>query len=572
MNYLLPHYSLCEKNCSYNHTNFEEERIYCDCSFKNEFDLNREHETEIDFNENAVIQSQNGETNFPVLKCISVLGDSKRFKKNIAFYYMLIIIIIEIGLLIMTLLFGIKTFTLFFSNKICSNDIREDNNINNNDTIEINEKDKNKNNKYDYENIKTTQRILNSPPIKKNNEDNNEENNNDKNEIEFIPEEFIFLYFNDNDKGVRKQVDKKDIPFDINKNTKVLLQKMENVDYTIVKASGPFHEEQNLIEIIDNKGNNEEPVNINVESINETINDNNISEKIQNQNKLKENELITISEEKICKRENLKNYIINDIDEIEDNKNIEKDIKGSKGFLYEMKLEQRLLTKNYEFVIDKNKTNLLNLILTEILDKIYIIKNILFIRKYEIMYLYLSVYVLYHVILLTILAMLYDIKTIKNIWNKENYPGMGLYLGYGFLSLIISWFIYIIILCLLTIKGKYNEIINIKNSKKKTQENKIRLINKKYNSLLANMKIKLIVYYIIQFILIIAFFIYLVTLGAVYSGTMKKIFTSYGITILEAIILKIIYGLILGILRHYSLSNGKNGLYNVVLFFDKYLV
>ena len=82
MNYLLPHYSLCEKNCSYNHTDFEEERIYCDCSFKNEFDLNREHEAEIELNENAVIQSQNGKTNFPVLKCISVLGDSKRIKKK----------------------------------------------------------------------------------------------------------------------------------------------------------------------------------------------------------------------------------------------------------------------------------------------------------------------------------------------------------------------------------------------------------------------------------------------------------------------------------------------------------
>ena len=507
-----------------------------------------------------------------MLKCISVLGDSKRIKKNIAFYYILIIIIIEIGLLTMTLILGIKAFTSFFSNKICNNDIDENNN-DNNITVEMNEKDKNKNNnKYEDEIVKTTQRNLNAPPIKKNNEDNNEENNNDNNEIEFIPDEFIFLYFNDKDKGVRKQVDKKDIPFDINKNTKVLLQKMENVDYSIVKASGPFHEDQNLIEIIGNNNNNEEPVGINIESINETINENNAGgaqNQNQNQNKLNENELITISEEKIYKRENLKNYIINDMDEIEDNKDMEKD---SKGFLNEMKLEQRLLTKNYDFVVNKNQAGLLTLILTEILDKIYIIKNILFIRKYEIMYLYLSVYVLYHVILLTILAMFYDIKTIKNIWNKENYPGMGHHLGYGLLSLIISWVFYIIILCLLTIKGKYNEIINIKNSKKKNKENKIRLINKKYTSLLTNMKIKLIVYYIIQFILIVAFFIYLVTLGAVYSGTMKKIFASYGIAILEAVILKIIYGLVLGILRHYSLSNEKNGLYNVVLFFDKYIV
>ena len=561
MNYLLPHYSLCEKNCSYNHTDFEEERIYCDCSFKNEFDLNREHEAEIELNENAVIQSQNGKTNFPVLKCISVLGDSKRIKKNIGFYYMLVIIIIEICLLIMTLIFGIKAFVQFFGSKMHDNDVTE------NDAIEINEKDKD-NKKYEDEIIKTTQRALNAPPIKNNNNgENTGDNNNEKNEIEFIPEDFLFLYFNENDKGVRKRIEKNELPFNISPNTKVLLQKMENVDYSIVKASGPFHEEQNLIEVI---GNNEEPVNINIESINETINDNNISEKNQNQNKLNENGLITISEEKIYKKENLKDFIINENDEIVENKN--KEINTNKAFLNELKIEQRLLTKDYNFVVDKNESGLLSLILTEIFDKIYIIKNILFIRKFEIMYLYLSVYVLYHVILLTIIAMFYDINTIKNIWNKENYPGIGLHLGYGIISILISWIIYIVIMCLLTNRGKYNEIMNIKNSKKRKKGNKTQLINKKCNSLISKMKTKMIVYYIIQFILIVAFFIYLVTLCAVYSGTMTKIFSSYGIAILELIIIKIIYGLILAILRHSSLSNKKENLYNIVLFFDKYLV
>ena len=560
MNYLLPHYSLCEKNCSYNHTDFEEERIYCDCSFKNEFDLNREHEPEINLNENVVVLSQNGKTNFPALKCISVLGDSNRIKKNISFYYMLIIIIIEICLLVMTLLLGINSFTQFLRNKIYDCDVTE------NDKIEIIEKDKD-NKKYEDEIIKTTQRALNAPPLKKNNNDNNnEENNNEKNDIEFIPEEFLFLYFNDNDKGVRKQIEKNELPFNINPNTKVLLQKMENIDYSIVKASGPFHEDQNLIEVIDNT---EEPVNINIESINETINDNNINEKNKNQN----NELITISEEKIYKKEdNSKDYIINELDEIVENN--KKEIKTNKTFLSEIKLEQRLLTKDYNFTANTSGNVLLNLIITEIFDKIYIIKNILFIRKFEIMYLYLSVYVLYHVFLVTILGMLYDINTIKKIWNKENYPGFGLHLGYGLLSLLISWIIYIIIMCLLTNRGKYNEIMNIKNAKKikKGKGNKIQLINKKSNSLITKMKTKMIVYYIVQFLLIIAFFIYLVTLGAVYSGTMKKIFSSYGVAILEVIIIKILYGLVLAILRHSSLSNKKESLYNIVLFFDKYIV
>ena len=576
MNYLLPHYSLCEKNCSYNHTDFDEERIYCDCSFKSEFDLNREHDSILDINENAVIKSQNGETNFPVLKCISVLSDSKRIKKNIGFYYMLIIIIIEVALLIMTILFGYKSFKSFFSDKVCDNDITDHN-------IKVNNLDENEQKNTFDEIIKTSHR-LNAPPKKSNNgEEINEENNNNENndnngeninnnndEFEFIPEEFVFLYFNDSDKGVRKKVDRNMLPFTVKENTKILLQKMKNVDYEGVKASGPFHEDQNMIEI---EGGVEEKVNINIESINESLfdNDGNINEKNKITNKKNnEKELVTISEEKIYKRENIKIFKINEFDEMEEELNKEKEIKLN--LLDEMKVEQRLLTKNYDFVKDKNESGLFILILTEILDKIYLTRTILFIRKFDIMFLDLSVYALYHVILLNIIAMLYDIKTIKNIWNKENYPGFGLHLGYGLLSLLVTWVIYLIIMCLLTNKGKYNEILNIKNSKKKSKEKKTELINKKYEALISKMKIKLIIYYIVQFILIIFFFIYLLALGAVFPGTMKKIFASYGVAILEVIIIKILYGLILGVLRSVSLSGQKSGMYNIVKIFDKYIV
>ena len=567
MKYLLPHYSLCEQNCTYNHTDFEEERIYCDCSFKSEFDLNREHEAEVELNENVVTQSQDGNSNFPVLKCISSLGDSKRIKKNIAFYYMLIIIIIEICLLIMTIIFGINSFKYYFNNKVCDNDETE-----NDIELDVNEKKNNYN-----EIIKTTQRTLNSPPKRsngENEEDKKEENNKvinnepqneeNKNGIQFIPDDLLFLYFNDNDKGVRKKLEKNTLPFSINKGTKVLLQKMENVDYANVTANGPFNDNQNLIEIIDD---NENKIDINIESINESLFDNdNINEK--NKNKKNEKEIVMISEEKIYKRENLKNYIINDLDEIEE----DKDDKVNKGFFEEIQLEQRFLTKDYKFVNNKNENGLLIIILTEILDKFYIIKNILFIRKYDIMYLNLSIYVLYHIILLNILIMFYDIKTIKNIWNKENYPGIGFYLGYGIISILITWIIYIIITCLMTNKGKFNEIMNIRKSKKKGKETKAILINKKVDSLISKTKKKIIVYNIVQFILIVFFFLYSVTFCAVYSGTMTRVFTSYGIAILELIILKIIYGLILSLLRSYSLSNQKKGLYNFVLFFDKYLV
>ena len=157
--YLFPHYSLCEQNCTYNHTDFEEERIYCDCPLKTEFDVNREHTENIEININAITLSQDGETNFPVLKCLSVLKDSKRISKNIAFYYNLIIIILEVSLLISTIVIGLNSFKLYFENKICNINNLDDDNID----IEIKEKiDKN-----DF--IKTTERNINNPPKRENN-------------------------------------------------------------------------------------------------------------------------------------------------------------------------------------------------------------------------------------------------------------------------------------------------------------------------------------------------------------------------------------------------------------------
>ena len=86
------------------------------------------------------------------------------------------------------------------------------------------------------------------------------------------------------------------------------------------------------------------------------------------------------------------------------------------------------------------------------------------------------------------------------------------------------------------------------------------------------MKTKWIAYYIIQFKLIIFFFIYFVIFGAIYSVTMKRIFLTYGITLLKVLIIKIIYELVLGILRYISLSNKNIKIYNFILIFDKYIV
>ena len=544
INSLYPHYALCEQNCTYNHTDYTEERIYCDCTLKTEFDIKRNHPENVVINENAINLSQHGSTNFPVLKCISIWKDFKRILQTIPFYYHIAIFVVEIILLILTLAFGLKTMHSYFENRICNlNNVEEDNMI-----IEINEKNKIKNKKHKSGYIKTTERNLENPPKKNNIKNKDNVDNNDKNEVQFIPDEFIFLFFDNKAKGVRKKVEKKFIPFEINPNTKVLLQKMKGVDYTNVKATGPFKSNQNILELVES--NPEELI---------TVTEKNSQKNSENKP----------NQEAVYKKKEPKTYFINDNDELVEDKKYDVEIEDL-TCLDKFKIEQRLLRKEYEIAQYKQENGFLFLMLAEILDKIYIMNIILFRQDYDIIYINLSIYLLYHVFLVNIIAMFFDIKTIQKIWNNENYPGFGLYLGYGLASIMICWIVYIILTCLMTNKGKYNEILDIKKSKKK--ENKMKLVEKKYASLKRKIKIKITLYSIIQFILIIFFTIYSVTLCAIFYGTMNNIYLAYVIALIEVLVIKILYGLVLSILRQVSLSYDKKGLYNAVLFMDNYIV
>jgi hypothetical protein len=56
-----------------------------------------------------------------------------------------------------------------------------------------------------------------------------------------------------------------------------------------------------------------------------------------------------------------------------------------------------------------------------------------------------------------------------------------------------------------------------------------------------------------------------------YSATQNNLVESYGIALIEVVIIKVIYGLILGILRKISLAYEINKLYSVVRFLDLYI-
>ena len=185
---------------------------------------------------------------------------------------------------------------------------------------------------------------------------------------------------------------------------------------------------------------------------------------------------------------------------------------------------------------------------------------------------YISLYLLYHLLLLTFITCFYDIKTISKIWNTENFPDLNYDLGYGLLACLIVWVIYRIFLCILNNEKSIKKYLRNHIRKSNTSENtNLRENSKSFNKLLYKIKYGMIVYFVIQFATIIICLLYLTAFCAVFTGTKAKIFKTYGIALVEVLIIKILYGILLGILRKVGLAKKKRFLYNIAYYFDKFI-
>ena len=590
--FFYPQISICENNCTYNHTDFVNERIYCDCSFKKEFDFNRNDAvSSFEINSQQVNNDQGGNSNIAVLKCISNLNNSKSLSGNSGFIFMLIVIVVEVILFFIIILYGINSVLNKLNNKMKNEEEEEEHDevddievINIENTNNLDEKDK----KEQYKD-KDTQRALNAPPKKRG-----------EYAMEFIPQEYVFLFFNNNEKGIIKKVEKDSVPFKVGFNTRILLEKNKNVDYNNMTSRGPFPPNQNVLVIVDdmkddisdyiyddnednedkNGRKNSEQNNINGDNYNDKDRDKD-RDKDGKKNKKNDGELIS---EKYKNNNKLQKYskrkkfecTTSDYDPSDENYSeldFDEDENHEKGLIESIKKEQRLLKKDYETALQNQKnSNFVIMLFTEIIDKIYFIKILLFTRKFDILSLQFSVYFLCHTILLIFLALFYDIKTITKIWNTENYPGLGFHLLYGFLACIIVWIIYKIILCLWSNNDKIKEILRLIHANKKYGVNNQKMLEKKCNNLGWKLKLKVAIYTIIQFLLLAFCFIYLVTFCTVYTGTKDKVFQSYGIALIEILIIKILYGIALAVLRRVSLTKEKKTLYEIVLLMNTYLV
>ena len=226
--------------------------------------------------------------------------------------------------------------------------------------------------------------------------------------------------------------------------------------------------------------------------------------------------------------------------------------------------EEKLLRVDYEVALRKNKHEVLVIILTEILDKIYLLKSTWLLQKYEIFSLQFSLYALWHMCMISFLCLFYNNSMLHKIWTRENYPDMGYYLAFGFVVSIIVFVIYKGLTFLINNDIKIKEI-------EMTPRNNTNEISEKYSKMIKCSKIKLAIYYVLQFGLSIVFFLYLMVYCYLYSSTQTSLIESYLVALIEVVVIKVIYGLILGILRKISLAYEKNKLYTVVRFLDLYI-
>lgn len=643
-------YTLCEPNCTFFSTDYELGRINCKCNYKKNPVFKREYPESGDLlNDPDFKNPTQSSSNLEVIKCLSKFPGKNSIIKNEAFYYCAVITVAEVSMIFVAAFHGLKGAISSVANLMKPSNIKtniETKNINNNNNYiatskralnnppkknGINEDDDNESqktgnivnkkkieimgnknpNNYSISETDKEDDIMNrkvgSYGIRKknlgmitNNKNNLIESSNQdrtlnlnlKGKAEFMPMQYNFKYFKGNEKGIIKKIERSKLPFKLDPSTKYLLERKEDVNYEPDYLYGPFLASQNIIEIIDEEqvvkyDDNKVNINKNNNLVNGSQIKNNKKEReirnVKNNKELNtESNFINVKKISPAKRKNDVDFIVEDFEE----KKEKKKLRDNLGLYTLIKREQRMQRIPYNDYIEKDHSNLLSIFLAEIMDKIYLIKICCFLRSIDIFSVHIFLYLLYHLLLLTLLCAFFTTKTIKKIWDEENYPKMNFYLLYGFLGNVVIWLIYKIFICLLNNQDKVTQIQNLKKSmnRNETEENiyeddvtekdeeiNDELIQKKCDELVKRIKITMIIFFVIGFLLTVFCFIYLVSFFAIYTGTKSKVLKLYYISLIEILLIKFVYGICLAALRISSEANEIEKLYKVVYICEKYV-
>ena len=431
---------------------------------------------------------------------------------------------------------------------------------------------------------------------------------NNEMKVEYIPPDYNFKFFKPSEKGVMKKIERSKIPFPIKPDTIYLIEIRDGIEYPEDYLDGTYFQDQNIVIVVDDKIKD-------VDKIAKYIKDEKINKNLKPKNKNENNDKNISNKDDAQLEKNLKkkinlfgskknNFNINEKSSFEykkpsQSKKGDKDYSNDTLFeeFYEdndlelkkdemniftlIKREQLFLRIEYDTYIEKKHGNVLCRLLAEILDKIYFVKIFLFLRKADIFSIHCSLYMLYHIILLGLLCGFFTIKVIKKIWEQENFPELDFYLLYGLISHVVVWVVYQIFLCILDNNDKFKDLVILKKQLEirdndnigvdDIEEKNESLLTKKYNDLIFQIKMKTALFYIISILLSLFITVYLISFFSLYTGTKRKVLKAYYISIIEILLIKFVYGLILSLIRLISILYNIKLLYSTVRIFNKYL-
>jgi len=497
-------FSLCDKDCEYEKINIETMSVECTCQIKTE--LNTEVEPPVF---GKIIEETLKNSNFGVIQCYKLVFDFKRKKNNIGFWLYLVFVIINIICFIYYFIFGNKSIKIFVFKEMYKNGYLI--NLSKNLSSPIKKANNNKTKIRDNKKFKTTE-------IKDNKDLEN--NSSSKNKI-----------FKENESQIEKIIKKNKI------------QKTKKN----IKIKNPIMIFQyNYYKLSKNKNNS-------VKSLIKTS-------KKKNKNKKKIN-LESIEEEKKCPGY----YILIQIDANNEN-NREPP-------------ESKYILNNYNFnnAIKYDNRDFWRIFYIVLLSKENILNTFFFKASLETQSLRLSLFIFSYSCEFALNALFYFNQKIS---DKYHYEGENLFFFTLVNNLVIvicsTLFLYILVKffnLLISSKDSFENVFRPQEEKmRKNKSYKVNNENKKviYRNIIdifRILKIKIMCYIIIEFILLLFFFYYITAFCEVYQSTQVSLISDSFLSFLFSIPLELIDSFLLSALYVTSIRYKFQKLYNIIIFF-----
>ena len=505
-------YSLCDNGCEYDQIDIEEMLITCSCQVKIEINTKV---SEPDFK--TVFKDTFKESNFGVIKCFNLVFSLKNKKHNIGFMIYLVFILFHIICFIYYFIFGIKSIILFVY------------------------KEMDKNNYFSK---------INSPKKKKITDKSHDNDGSN-------------FYFNNKKRIITEQKVKKNIL----KRSKTMFSKKKNYNNTINSSSksifnkGRKKKKPQQIFIFNYKYNNSY-FNINNNSSKKSLKHYKNSNKKLFKGKSKLNNSIS----SINKEKNFPGYY--NLIQINANNSFKNKPPQSKYILDNY---------SYEEAIKYDKRSIWRIYYIMILSKENILNTFFFKTPLELLSLRLSLFIFNNSCDLALNSLFYYNQKIS---DKYHYEGDSLYLFILINNITVTIssfaFSYLLIKCLNILTNSKDQIESVfRREEKLMRKDKTYYVNSKQKKIIHAtlqkifkfLKIKIMIYIIIEFSLLLFFFYYITAFCEVYKETQKSWIYDSFISFILSNIYELLASFFISLIYETSLKYRIKLLYRISMFF-----